>query len=144
MQANITVKIQPKSSGPIFHHSLFKKAEFLTGSELLCHSQTSNFWDATMPDVDNFSKASNRVRHAPHLSQYQRQWASFKYWNLFSTHLLFLLGNSGELGLDDPSDFRSKKVPGLSNTLCILSAASLLGEKRNQLYSRARVNYYLF
>lgn len=70
--------------------------------------------------------------------------ASFKYENFFSTHLLFLLGNSGELGLDDPSDFRSKKVPGLSNTLCILSVASLLGEKRNQLYPRARVNYHLF
>jgi len=57
----------------------------------------------------------------------------FQILKLFSTHLLFLLGNSGELGLDDPSDFRSKKVPGLSSTFCILSAVSLLRQKRNQL-----------
>lgn len=47
----------------------------------------------------------------------------------YSTHLLFLLGNSGELGLEEPSDLRSKKGPGLSNTFCILSATSLLERK---------------
>lgn len=112
-------------------------------SKFQCQGQTINLYDVAMPYVDNLGIAFKRARHALlFLKPTPNAMNSFQILKSFSTHLLFLLGNSGELGLDDPSDFRSSKVSGLSTTFCILSAMSLLGRKRNQLYPRAKVHHF--
>lgn len=85
-----------------------------------------------MPDLDNFSKDSNRARHAPHLSQYQRQ-------HLSNTKISFQLTCSSCWGTLESWDWMIHQTSGQRKFLdcptpSVSSPWCLCWEKRETSY----------